>query len=146
MSLQGQVAVEGLGDLRRTLRQIDRGRGDASGLPAFRDHLREAADIVVDEAKRRAPRGTKPIPPGRSPRKRLVDTIRPRVRGDVALVRAGAIAKSPRYPRGYRYARRIEYEAGGARAFLGPAIEAKSAQVARHMEGVLDAIERKWRD
>lgn len=153
MSLEGQVAVEGLGDLRRVLRQIDRANGDAAGLPAFRDSLREAAQIVADEAKRRAPRGTRPINPGRTPRKRLVDMITPRVRSDVALVRSGGLAKSARYPEGYRYTRRIEYEGSGGprhgsgpRGFLGPALEAKSDEVARHMEGVLDAIEDKWRD
>lgn len=153
MALRGAVAVEGLNDLRRTLRSIDRARGDAQALPEFRKHMRGAADIVAEEAKRRAPRGSKPIPAGRSPKKRLVDTIRPRVRGDMALVRAGAVVKSAKYPQGYRYARRIEYEGSGGNrdgygssAFLGPALEAKSDEVQRHMEGVLEAIQHKWRD
>jgi hypothetical protein len=151
MSLEGQVAVHGLGDLRRTLRTIDRANGEARGLPGFRDVLRDAATIVADDARRRAPRGSRPINKGRSPRKRLVDMISPRVRGDVALVRSGGLAKSPMYPLGYRYTRRIEYEGSGGnrsgygtRGFLGPALEAKSDEVERHMEGVLDKIADQW--
>ena len=142
--MQGQVAVEGLRDLRRVLRQIDRANGRAEGLPAFRETLKGAADIVAQEAKRRAPRGTAPIQRGRSPRKRLVDMITPQVRGDTAVVRAGGLVKSRRWPQGYRFARRIEYADGGRRAFLAPALEAKSDEVARHMERVLDSIERAW--
>lgn len=151
--IRGQVSVEGLGDLRRAIRQIDKANGKAEGLPAFRDHLREAAQIVVDEAKSRAPRGSKPIPRGRSPRARLVDNIRPRVKGDTALVAALGKQKSPAWPGGYRYPRRLEYEGSGGnrsgagrRAFLLPALQAKTDEVARHMEGVLDAIERAWGD
>lgn len=162
------MAVAGLGDLRRFVRDMDRRSENAEALPEFRNFMRRGAQIVVDDARRRAPRGTRPIPPGRSPRKRLVDNIRPRVRGDTAFIVSLGTVKTAAPPKnlgrfgakkqwwsasGYRYTRRIEYEGSGGnrsgygpRGFLGPALEAKSDEVARHMEGVLDAIETAWRN
>jgi hypothetical protein len=158
VGLNGYVELEGLSELRKTLRRIDANvysAGSSIGpdgftkgpvrlnlaVTAFRDHLREAATIVSDEGRRRAPRHTG----------KLIGSIRPRVRGDTGLVVALAVKKSQMYPRGYRYPRRIEYEGSGGnragygpRAFLGPALEAKADEVAKKMEGVLDAIADAW--
>jgi len=145
VGLNGYVELEGLSELRKTLRRIDAGMGttgrNSVAVAAFRDHLREATTIVSDEGRRRAPRHTG----------KLINSIRPRVRGDTGLVVALAVKKSQMYPRGYRYPRRIEYEGSGGnragygtRAFLGPALEAKADEVAKKMEGVIDAIANAW--
>lgn len=145
VDLNGYVELEGLGELRKTLRRIDAGMGttgrNSIAVKAFRDHLRAATTIVSDEGKRRAPHRTG----------KLAASIRPRVKGDTGLVVALALKKSKRYPQGYRYSRRIEYEGSGGnrdgygkQAYLGPALEAKADEVARKMEGVLDAIANAW--
>jgi hypothetical protein len=137
--LGGAVAVEGLRELRRDLKRMD-----PELLKGVRTALREAAQIVADEAKRRAPRS------GRSGT-HMADTIRPRLRGDSAEVRVGARRKSQRYPSGYRYPSRIEFEGGlgrdpGPHAFLRPALLAKSDEVQHRMEQLLDDIANVWED
>lgn len=147
----GPIQLEGLQELRRTLSRLDRMADEPRAVPAFREALKSGADIVAKRARELAPRGTRPIPRGRSPRKRLVDMITPRVSGTTAFVRSGGLQKSPRWPRGYRYPRRIEYDGSGGnrdgygpRAYLGPALEEKADEVARHMERFLDHIAKEW--
>jgi hypothetical protein len=135
------AGIEGLADLRKVLKAMDR--------DLYRElpkRLRKAAEPVAEEARRRAPRGRSPIPRGRRPRKRLVDTIRPFARGNVAGVRADVVA-----PGGYPYPRRIEYEGSGGnrsgtgpRAFMGPALEAKRDEVMREVARVLDDLADDW--
>lgn len=129
MAFVDPIAVEGLRDLRRDLRRIDK-----SLLAGVREGIKDAAQLVAREAQRRAPRRTS----------RLVASIRPRVRGDVGLVVATATKRSPRYPAGFRYPRRIEFEGGGRRAFMAPALEAKRRDVERRLEHLLDDIAEIW--
>jgi hypothetical protein len=136
--VEGQVYIEGLREFRRDLRRIDVQLGQG-----ITDALRDAAEIVAAEARRRAPRGSRPIPPGRRPRKRLADAIRPRVRGDVALVVANVTQRSAAWPQGYRYPRRYEY-GDRNRPFLRPALAAKQAEVERALERLLDKIGDTW--
>lgn len=130
----GSVRVEGLRELRSTIRRIDEGRGqvgrDRVGLLGFREHVKGAAQIVADEAQNRAPVDTG----------KLRSSIRARASGDRGLI--VALARNPR--NNYRYPRRLEYERGGARAFMGPALEAKADDVQKEMEKVLDTIEKAW--
>lgn len=125
MAFVDPIAVEGLADLRRDLRRMDK-----QLLVGFRETLKDAAQIVAREAVSRAPRRTG----------RLVASIKPRVRGDVASVVVTARARD-----GYPYPRRIEFERGGQRAFLAPALEAKRRRVEERMEGLLDDIGDYWR-
>lgn len=140
----GAVQVEGLRELRGFARRIDRAAGQPTLLPGYRAAIKEAAEPVAVEARKRAPRSPLPLGTGRSPRKRLADSITINVSGADALIRAGGTRRSPSYPGGYRFPRRLEYEAGGRRAFLAPALEAKADEVREAMGGVLDALESEW--
>lgn len=110
---------------------------DKSLLAGVREGIKDAAQLVAREAQRRAPRGRT---------SRLVASIKPRVRGDVGLVVATASKRSPRYPAGFRYPRRIEFEDGGRQAFMAPALEAKRGAVERRLEHLLDDISEIWTD
>lgn len=136
---RGTVGIEGLAEFRRTL-----GRMDATLQKDLQVRLKEAADVVAEEARRRAPKGTRPIPAGRRPRKRLADTIVPFTRGPIAGIRTGVIGPPTRKePSGYRYPRRIEYGPGG-QPFMRPALEAKEPEVRARMERLLDDLADDW--
>ncbi len=67
------------------------------------------------------------------------------IRGDSAVLRAGGLNRSKRYPQGYRFPRRLEYEeASRGRPFLNPALEAKRGEVVEAMTRVLDEMATKW--
>lgn len=128
--LEGIVSIEGLRELRRDLRKIDKTlwKGVAEG-------IKDAAQIVAREAEKRAPVGRTGL---------LKSKIRPRIKGDTGLVVALARRKSKKYPKGYPYAKRIEYQDGGVRGFLRPALIAKQADVERRLSYVLDDIAEIW--
>lgn len=67
----------------------------------------------------------------------LVRNIRPQATLMKVVVRDSRKRKSARYPRGYNYPKRFEYEKGGARAFMRPALEHKKAEVIRKMQVVV---------
>jgi hypothetical protein len=128
--LEGVVAVEGLAEFRRDLRRMDPAL--AKGL---RESIKDAARIVAEEAESRAPVGRTGL---------LKSKIRPRVKGDTGLVVALAKRKSPKYPSGYPYAKRIEYQDGGVRGFLRPALVAKQDEVIERMDKILDDLADIW--
>lgn len=145
------VAVEGLRELRSFAQRIDKAAGEPTLLPGYRSALKEAAEPVAVEARKRAPRSKLPLGKGRSPRKRLHESITINMAGSDALIRAGGLRRGPKWPQGYRFPRRVEYEGSGGqragygpRAFLGPALEAKADEVREAMGGVLDALESEW--
>lgn len=76
------VRVTNLLEVRRSL------KGIKDGLKDLRQAEVEAAQIVAEEAARRAPRGTRPLP--RNRRKRLHESIRPLVKGSKVYVGATA--------------------------------------------------------
>lgn len=122
-----QVRIEGLREFRRDLRRID------AELPkGVTKALKASAEIVATEARIRAPVG---------PSGRLKGSIRSFTRGDRAGVRVNAKRRSPRYPGGYPYPRRIEFQ---LRPFLHPALVAKQRQVAERMERVIDDVADIW--
>lgn len=129
--------IDGLDELRRVLRKLDDGGDMARRLQGY---LKHAADAVVPEAQRRAPVGTRPIPKGRRPRKRMRDTVTSFTRGSVAGIRAGALA-----PGGYAYPKRIEFDPRGT-PFMRDALEAKTPEVERRVAEMLDTIAREWSD
>lgn len=127
--------IEGFADLRKVLKVMDRDLDRE--LPK---RLRKAAEPVAAEARRLAPRGSSPIPPGRRPRKRLAASIVTFGRGNVAGVRANVVA-----PDGFAYPRRLEYERPPrGRPFMGPALEHKKDAVVREVARVLDDLARDW--
>lgn len=130
-----KTRVEGLDELRRALRRLP---GDAD--KALQSHLKDAAEIVAAEARKRATVGSRPIPAGRRPRKRMKDTVVPFVRKAAGGVRVNAVA-----PGGFRYPGRQEYDPAQGHPFLRPALEAKAADVQRKMEGVLDELADTWK-
>lgn len=134
MAATATVGVEGLADFRRALGKMDR-----TLQKGLRSHLLAAAEIVAEEARRRAVVGTRAIPPGRRPAKRMRDTVTPFTRGAVAGIRAGALA-----PGGFAYPKRIEYERGRGRPFMNPAIEAKASEVRAKMATLLDDLADEW--
>jgi hypothetical protein len=74
------VRVEGLNDLRRGLRQIDRG-----ALKEVQQTSKKGAQVVAAEAGRLAPKGTRPLPKGR--RQRLHQGYRGTTSGNKGIVR-----------------------------------------------------------
>lgn len=123
------VEIQGLREFRRALRQID-----PKLTVGITVALRDAAQIVATAARRRAPKRSG----------RMAVSTRPYARGLEAGVRTTATRVSPAYPAGYPYPKRIEFENGGARAFLAPALEENQDRVARRMEFLLSDIEDVW--
>lgn len=126
------VEVEGLRELRRDLGRIDKtlSKGVAAG-------IKDAASIVAQEAQSLAPVGRTG---------RLKASIRPRVSGARGFVVANAKKKSPKYPSGYNYPRRIEFDKGGRQAFLRPALDNNREEVVKRLEQLLDDIADIWDD
>ncbi|WP_217923778.1 HK97 gp10 family phage protein [Miltoncostaea oceani] len=123
------ISIEGLAAFRRDLKRID-----PALLQGVRVALKEAAELVAGEARRRAP--------VRSGRTRT--SIRSFTSGNRAGVRANARRVSARYPGGYPYPRRLEFENGGRRAFIGPALEAKRRDVVERLDDALGDVARIW--
>jgi len=133
----GVVTVEGLSAFRRDLSRIDRDL--AREVPAA---LKDAAEIVAAEARRRAPVGSRPIPRQRRPRRRMRDTIKPFSKGTTAGVRVGVVSTSG--GKVYPYPRVLEFGRNRARAFLAPALAAKGPEVQDRVSDVLDRVADTW--
>lgn len=127
--MAGEVHIRGLADFRADLRRIDPAL--AKGV---REGLKDAAQIVAYEAQRRAP-----IASGRTRA-----SVRAFASGNRAGVRVNARKVSRSYPGGYPYPRRLEFEGGGRRAFVAPAMEAKRDEVIRRVGFVLDDVAEIW--
>ncbi len=114
------VRIEGLADLRKDLRRMQ-----ADTLPAVRDALKQGAGVVAKRGAQTAPRGTRPIPASRRPRKRLADTIAPGTAGNSAFVRSRAV-----------YGPKIERSTG----FLAKALEDSRDEVVDALGDAFDAV------
>jgi len=142
------ISIEGLAAFRRDLKRID-----PVLVKGVRVALKESAEIVADETRRRAP-----VRSGK-----LKGTVRSFTSGNKAGVRVNARRVSRGYPGGYPYPRRIEFEGGragtmtnaltgrlvggttaGPRAFIAPALEAKRGEVVRRLEEVIDDVAGVW--
>jgi len=127
------VRVEGLQDLRKSLRAMDR-----EALKTVQATTKRAAAIVAEEAGRLAPRGTRPIPPSRRPQVRLADSYRATTKGSSGVVR------SP-----LPYAPIVEYRRTGTAAQMrntrpvSRALEAKERAV---MDELADGFDRLAKD
>jgi len=123
------ISIEGLAAFRRDLKRID-----PVLVKGVRVALKDAAEIVADEARRRAP-----VRSGLTK-----GSVRSFTSGNKAGVRVNARRVSRGYPAGYPYPKRIEFEGGGRRAFVGPALEAKRGEVVRRLEEVIDDVSGVW--
>ncbi|MGI8593938.1 MAG: hypothetical protein ACR2ML_06155 [Solirubrobacteraceae bacterium] len=126
------VTVEGLRDLRRDLKRI----GTDANRDA-RDALRRAGQKVLDKAAGDAPRGTRPLPPGR--RKRLYQT------GRVAVTqRAVDIRFTAPYAKVVHWGGTIRPRGAPItfrrRPFLADAAEAQMDEFVDELERELDGI------
>ncbi len=109
-------------------------RVDARSGPEIRAALKDCAEIVAMDARQRAPRSA--VPRGGH----MADTIKAATSGPRAVVRVDRKRVSPKYPGGYAYPRRLEFEGGGVRAFIGPALQAKRGEVADRFGVMLDHL------
>jgi hypothetical protein len=116
------IKVEGLADLQRALKRAD------SGLyPAVRGGLSKVGQEVASEAQSIAT-GSGLVLTGR-----LVGSIKPVVRVRDVAIRASATQRGFNYP--------VRYEFGDRkRPFLVPAVEAKTGEIERGMENVVDLL------
>lgn len=136
-----EIRVEGLGQLRRALRQVE----DPSALGELRQGLKAAAEIVAAEARRRMPSRTG----------RTRQTVRAVASGNRALIVAGN-AKTPHYgwldfgsrtpvtgnPRSVGPWRGSGQGPAGGR-FIYPALDAKERQVIEAIDDSVGAVLRK---
>jgi HK97 gp10 family phage protein len=125
-----QVQVEGLDDLRKNLRKLDKDL--AKGLTKIHKAL---AEPVADKARARAPRRTG----------KLAGSVKPSGTQRAALIRAGVGLKP------YNYAGISEY--GGypgaypGHPFMIPTIEAESDRIILEYEDMIhDFVETVWED
>lgn len=123
------IRIDGLADFRRDLKRID-----PALVKGVRVALKEGAEIVAVEARHRSP-----VLSGLTK-----GSVRSFASGNRAGVRVNARRASPRYPGGYPYPRRLEFARGGARAFVGPALEAKRDEVIARLNDVIDDIGVVW--
>ncbi len=105
-----------------------------------RTKLKTAGQIVSDEAKVQARQQ------GLYATGKLVRSIRIGLRARSVNIVVGAVRKSRKFPKGYSYPKRYEYERGGKRAFLRPALAAKREEAVQEFAKILDEMENIWRD
>ena len=144
------VSIEGLAPFRRGLRQMDRSL-DVN----LRQELKAAAEPIRQDAQRRAPQGSRPIPASRSPRKRLADSLTVQVRGNTVAIRSGLpYAKVVHGLPGGRPARRpfdarnrSDWRYVQPRPFITEAVEANANRLLDGMEDAVDQAARAagWR-
>lgn len=136
MAGRARITTEGLKDLQRDLRAVDRKLVTEVG-----GAMRNAADPIVTEAKQLAPHGHEPIPETRVPPKRLADTIKASRRG----LTIGITAQGPhaaivhdggRHP---VFGNRRVWVQVRPRPFITTAIDEHADQVA---DSMADAVEQ----
>ena len=121
--MQATVRVEGLDRLVR-----DFGRMSKQLRKDLQAELKDIAGHVADEAQSVAERE------GLRDSGKLIRSIKPSVRGSTAYVRATATN------RGFNYPRRHEFENGGVRAFLHPALQQSTSKVEREIGRMVDRL------
>jgi chorismate mutase len=122
------LGINGLAELRKVVREMDR------ELPKdLTRRLKEASEVVAEEARRTAPERSG----------RLRRSIKAFARGNLAGVSASAVDRRT----GYRYPKRLEYErAPRGRPFLEPALDRRKEEVERRVAQVLDDLADDWAD
>ncbi len=75
---------------------------------------------------------------------RLIRMTRPSATQTSVRVRSSAKKKSKKYPSGYNYPKRFEFEAGGRKAFLRPALNNKKEEVLARFKEVLETVAQEF--
>jgi hypothetical protein len=70
----------------------------------------------------------------------MVDKVSIQVAGGRVWVVERQARKSKGYPSGYSYPRRYEYESGGARSFMRPAVRAEQAVLTIKLQAWWDSV------
>lgn len=135
------VYVTGLADVRRDLRKL----GDAEQLSEVRDALKQGADIVASDARRRIPRRSG----------RAAESVRATAGGNKAYVQGGK-SSVPYYgwlDFGSRHAKHGEPRSVGPWAgtgagpakgrFIYPAIDSRIEEVARYVGQAIDRVAQR---
>lgn len=125
MAASDAVRVDGLQPLRKSLRKVDR-----DALKKVQQVSKSAARIVALEARRLAPRGTRPIPSSRRPSVRLADSYQATTSGSAGVVRS-------RVPHAVIY----EYRKTGTPAQMR-GVRPVSRAIERKTDEVMDTLER----
>lgn len=112
---------------------------------ATREALKQIVDYVANDAIQWAARQGF-APPGRSGRGtgKLIGSIRSGVTGTMGYVRDSAMNESSSPP--YPYPRRYEYQSGGARAFMHPAISQNEGKILASLVAVIDEVSRRFNE
>jgi hypothetical protein len=133
------VQVEGLDELVKAFGRVDKGLRRE-----LQKQLRVIGKGVVDQA--RAVAASEGLHgSGRDPHPgQLISKMTVSVRGGSVYVRDTAKTVSTKYPQGYNYPQRLEYEAGGSRSFLRRGLEERRGTVIRDMERLVDWIADEW--
>jgi hypothetical protein len=124
----GGVRVNGLKELVRDFRKVERGLGRE-----IRREIKSIAKIVSDEARRIA------LAKGLRDSGDLIKMTKPAIRGSTGLVRSSATRRGYPYPFIYEYGKRGASKTG-PRAWVNPALDAKQDEVVEAFEDVLDKI------
>lgn len=120
------IEVENLDELIAAAGEIDAGLPDA-----MRTAVYTAAKIIATEAHRRAPKKTG----------RMAASIHAALEGNDGVVIVDAVAHSRKYPGGYAYPRRIEFQ----EPFVAPAVTAKAAEVGELIESrITEVVDAAW--
>jgi hypothetical protein len=137
---QGAVHVEGLDGLVNGFGRVDKGLRRE-----LQKHLRDVGKIVAEQAKGVAEyRGLRGEEPSDKHSGQLIARIQPSVRGGSVFIRDSARTKSAKYPGGYNYPARFEFEHGGERSFMRDGLEGSRGRVVREFEKLEDWIATEW--
>lgn len=128
-----EIFVKGLKELNQVFKTMDK-----TQRLEFRRALRKAGNIVVKEVQSNA-RSEFTERSGN-----LVRKIKPSITQRAVSVRATARSKSQKYPKGYGYPRRLEFEKNTDGRFMTPALESKREEVVQEFAGILSELQKDW--
>ena len=120
-----------LAALKATLQMID-----PNTAKAIRKRIKPAGQIIVVEIQRRAPFRTGLL------RKRTGSRVRDL---EVRITNTALSKSTARFPKGYRYGKRLEFDAkayGGRYVFFYSGFEAKKAEAVRELDKILEDVGR----
>lgn len=136
----GSVHVEGLDGLVSGFGRVDKGLKRE-----LQRKLKDVGRIVADQAKAvaefRRLRGEEPYDKHQGA---LIARIQPSVRGGSVFIRDSARTVSTKYPGGFNYPARLEFEHGGSRSFMRDGLEGSRGRVIREFEKLEDWIAEEW--
>jgi len=127
------VEIEGLKELKRNLKAEDK-----IVKQGIKERLKPVGEIVAVEARSRAESL------GLRKSGKMIVSIKSRATTSQASVVVSAKKKSQKYPKGYNYAKRNEFDPRRRKAFLYPALAAKKEAAVAEMRKILDEVGREF--